>query len=657
MNDTRPSFLRRNPIFGWVLALGIVLTVFGGWAGLQYWRKAPPKKHAPVEVAKVEPQKVVLVEGGGSSMSVKPNDDDEEETTPPEPTEPDDDTPPVIGKADPELDQFVVKEQTDSTAPSTKRVGKLAAVKVTTVGVRPPLMVAKQLDTILDRKLAEAKIPVSPVATDAEFLRRASIDITGVIPSASKVRAFLQSKDPEKRAKLIDELLADSDYGDYAAHTWHDLLVKRDSDNNKTIKSQDLFVKWLASSFNANKPWNETVKSMLVAKGDQATVGEAFFILANAETGQPAPNKLVGTASALFLGNQLMCAECHIHPMTPEWTQQDFWGLAAFFGHTRAEREAGLKKNNTNAIAKITDEPVAAAAKGKGKMANGKATTQADGSIPIPDPRNDGKFVGSAKAKVLDGKPVSKADVTRATVADWMVSAKNPYFARAAANRLWAGFFATGFINPLDDIRPDSVASHPEALELLAEEFIASKFDLKHMIRVIARTEAYQRSSKTTKANEEDKELYSHMTMKVLSPRSMFRSLALATGNQVSVPTDPQPGDKPAKQDTNAGGLTFFDAREYDENPGEYTYGVPQLLRLMNSKLPPACDAFAKTASKLGSQEKVIEHLYVTALSRMPTPFEIQKMGAFVKQQGSAEKGYSAAMWVLLNSAEFVNNH
>jgi hypothetical protein len=494
------------------------------------------------------------------------------------------------------------------------------------------------------------------VTTDAEFIRRASLDITGVIPTASKVKAFLQSSDPEKRAKLVDELLSDSGYGEHAAHTWHDLLVKRDSDNNKTVKAQDVFVKWMTSSFNANKPWNDMVKAMLVAKGDQATVGETFFILANAENNQPAPNKIVGTAAALFLGTQLMCSECHIHPVTPEWTQQEFWGMAAFFGHTRAEREAAGKKNQ-NAIAKITDEAIGGAAKGKGKAANGKPATQADGSIPIPDPRNDGKFIGSAKAKVLDGKPVSKSEVTRTTAADWIVSPKNPYFARAAVNRLWASFFATGFINPLDDIRPDSVATHPEALELLAEEFIASKFDLKHMIRVVARTEAYQRSSKTTKANEEDKELYSHMTMKVLSPRSMFKSLAIATGNQVSVPTDPLPGEKPAKQDTSAGGLTFFDAREYDENPGEYTYGVPQLLRLMNSKLPPACDAFAKTAVKMGSQEKVLEHMYLTALSRNPTPFELQKMGSFVKQQGNAEKGYSAAMWILLNSAEFVNNH
>src|SRR5207237_9286566 len=127
-------------------------------------------------------------------------------------------------------------------------------------------------------------------------------------------------------------------------------------DNNQIIKTHDGFVKWLAHQFNADKPWNEIVHEMLTGKGDQALAGETFFVLANAENGQPAPNKIVGTASALFLGNQLMCAECHVHPFTSAWTPQDFWGLAAFFARTRAEREPGINKKMTNALARIVDE-------------------------------------------------------------------------------------------------------------------------------------------------------------------------------------------------------------------------------------------------------------------------------------------------------------
>ena len=192
---------------------------------------------------------------------------------------------------------------------------------------------------------------------------------------------------------------------------------------------------------------------------------------------------------------------------------------------------------------------------------------------------------------------------------------------------------------------------------MLAEEFVASKFDQKHLIQIICTTQAYQRSSQTTAANNDDVEQYSHMAMKVLPPRSLFRSYGVATANQISVPEDVVPNGKPGKQDGAADGLAFFDSREYDESPGEYAYGVPQLLRLINTKLPPACDRAAKSAARRSAKEKVIEHLYLAALTRFPTHKEAKAMSEFVAKQGGDVKGYSAALWVLLNSAEFVNNH
>ena len=527
----------------------------------------------------------------------------------------------------------------------------LPPLKITVHAARPATDVAAQIDAILDRRLEAAKIPASPATTDAEFLRRISVDITGVIPTEAKVRGFIASKDSSKREKLIAELLADPQYGQNFAHYWHDLLVKRDLDNNQQIRAQDVFVKWLTRRFNANRPWNEIVHSMLTASGDQALAGETFFILANSENGQPAANKIVGTSSALFLGNQMMCAECHVHPNTSAWNQSDFWGLAAFFGTTKAVR-ANQNPKSTTDIAHIVEEPLS-----KAKAVTTNASTLANGSIPIPDPRNEGVFVGAAKAKTLDGPVAQPKDVSRQTAADWFTSSDNPYFARAAVNRVWAQFLGRGFIAPLDDIRPTSVASHPEALDLLAEEFVASKFDQKHLIAIICSTRAYQRSSITLSDNQHDSELFSHMAMKVLTPRSLFLSLAIATSNQVDVPPEQKPLDKRAKEEAGAQTLQFFDAREYDESPGEFAYGVPQLLNLMNSKLPPACDAVAQSSMKLGSKEKIIEHLYLAALSRQPTPAEMKKMVAFVAKQRNSVKGYSALMWALLNSAEFVNNH
>ncbi len=554
---------------------------------------------------------------------------------------------------DPNIDDLVKK-----TAPAylpEKLKGEvvvLTPIAPRVASSRAPEKVAAEIDRIVNGKLAEAKLPLSPQADDAEFLRRVYLDLTGAIPPVDKTRAFLADTAADKRAKLINELLDSHNYGDHFAHYWHELLVKRDPENNAPIQTHDVYVKWMTRQLNQNKPWDQVVRSMLTAEGDQALAGETFFVLANSENGQPAPNKMVGTAAALFLGNQLQCAECHVHPVVSAWKQTDFWGLAAFFGKTHAERN-GKAKMPTELLARISESAAPAAANPKAK---GPATgTLADGSIAIPDPRNEGKTIGSARAKLFgDGFTAVPANsVNRAFAADWFVSPKNPFFARATVNRLWCVFMGRGLVNPLDDIRPDSRVSHLELLELLAEEFVVSKHDVKHLVRSICRSAAYQRSSFTMPQNKDDEELYSHAAVKVIPPRALFASLAVATDDHVHSPREGRPG----KKGPTADGFSFFDIREYDESPLEYTNGVPQLLRLMNTQLPPACDAVAQSLTKLGSPDKAVEHLYLQTLNRYPNPTEASRMVAFIAKQPSPVKGYSAALWVLLHSAEFMNNH
>jgi Protein of unknown function (DUF1549)/Protein of unknown function (DUF1553) len=555
---------------------------------------------------------------------------------------------------DPPIDDIIKKNAPAYAVDKPKgEVVVLTPVVVRVAASREPEKVAVEIDRIIKAKLGEAKIPLSPQTDDAEFLRRVYLDLTGCIPPIVKTRAFLADTAADKRSKLIDELLDSHDFGDHFAHYWHELLVKRDPESNGPIQTHDVFVKWLTRQLNQGKPsWDHIVRAMLTAEGDQALAGETFFVLANCDNGQPAPDKIIATASALFLGNQLQCAECHVHPIVSTWKQTDFWGLAAFFGRTRAVR-TGTAKMPTDVLARIAEGPAPAAnPKGKGAATTG---TLADGSIPIPDPRNEGKTIGSARAKLFgDGfSAVPANSVNRAFAADWFVSPKNPFFARAAVNRLWCVFLSRGLINPLDDIRPDSRVSHPELLELLAEEFIVSKHDVKHLIRCICRSEAYQRSSHTIPQNKDDDEFYSHAALKVIPPRALFATLAMATDNHVHSPKE----DRGGKKGPAADSLAFFDTREYDESPTEYTNGVPQLLRLMNTQLPPACDAVAQTLTKLGSNEKVVEHLYLLTLNRYPNPTESSRMTAFITKQSSPVKGYSAALWTLLHTAEFMNNH
>lgn len=644
-----------------VLIAGVFfLAVCGGWVAFRLAGKPKePQPDAPDRAVAVAPR----------PAPNPPADLDALITVAPAPREPGTPVPAVVEETDPEppapavaaneppIDDLIQKEirKDDWAHPKPRPKGAISLAPITPRGdgARDPKDVAAAIDRLLDARLAEAKVTASARADDAEFLRRVYLDLTGCVPPVAKTRAFLADKSPDKRTRLIDELLAHHDFGEHFAHYWHELIVKRDPENNHTVQAQDVFVKWLTRQFNTNRPWDQTVRAMLTATGDQALAGETFFLLANAENGQPAANKIVGTAAALFLGNQLQCAECHVHPVVPAWKQQDFWGLAAFFGKTRAVRTGKAKMPNT-LLAHISDGPAGPKAKG----ANAPHTLP-DGSIPIPDPRNEGKTVGSARAKLFgDGHaPVPAASVTRAFAADWFTAPSNPYFPRAAVNRVWSQFFGRGLVNPLDDIRPDSHASHPELLQLLAEEFVAAKFDVKHLIRCVCRTEAYQRTSRATADNRDDEELFSHMGLKAIPPRELFASLALITDGQVRMPKEEVIG----KQGASADGFGFYDTREYDESPTEYTYGVPQLMRLMNTRLPPACDAVgravAQRAASMGGREKAVEHLFLLALSRNPSPTERSRVAAFVARHPEPAKGYSAALWSLLQTAEFINNH
>jgi hypothetical protein len=633
-----------------------VVVLAGGWIGFRLLTREKPANPIDREVAAVEPAGVATLPPPSTpavpstpapaTPSGRPESmGSDTGMTASEPVS----TATATGD-EPAIDDIVKKEAPRYVAEKPRgETIVLTPVVVRVPGAREPERVAAEIDRIINANLAEARVPASPRASDAEFLRRAYLDLTGCIPPVSKVRSFLDDPAPNKRERLIDELLAAHEYGDHFAHYWHELLLKRDPENNGPIQTHDVFMKWMTRQLNQNTAWDQVVRHMLTAEGDQALAGETFFILANSENGQPAPDKIVGTAAALFLGNQLQCAECHVHPIVPGWKQQDFWGLAAFFGKTRASR-MGNAKQPTDSLARIS-EVMGPAPKGKGPDG-----TLPDGSIPIPDPRNEGKTIGAAKAKLFgDGfSPVAANHANRAYAADWFVSPRNPFFARAAVNRFWCVLFGRGLVNPLDDIRPDSKVSHLELLELLAEEFIVSRHDVKHLIRCICRSEAYQRSSYTNAQNKNDDELYSHMKLKVIPPRALFACLGQVTDNRIRSPRDDRGG---GKQGPAANGLGFFDTREYDESPLEYTNGVPQLLRLMNTQLPPACDDLARTLPRLGGQDKVIEHLFLLTLGRQPNPTEASRMAAFIGKHPDPVKGYSAALWVLLHTAEFFNNH
>jgi hypothetical protein len=529
----------------------------------------------------------------------------------------------------------------------------------------PAYELAAAIDKEIDAALAAAKVPPSPLADDAEFLRRVTLDLTGTVPTYDRTVAFLMDSDPYKRAKLIDELLASPAYGKLFAREWADLLIKRDFDSNKNLNT-DPFATWLADRLNKGAGWNAIVRDILTASGKESDTPASLFYLANQDNNQPSPAKLVGATGNLFMGVQIQCAECHVHPHVDKWAQKDFWGMAAFFAHVVADREKGDKGRPLPGTAMIheVERKSNPPKNAKGAKKNGEHEIKPGGTIAIPDPTDNKKTVGTARAKFFEGSmPTLNAAPYRPTLATWVTSPQNKYFAANAVNRLWAHLFARGLVHPIEEMHDGNDPSHPAVLKQLSAAFAKHGYDLKFVLRAVCNTTAYQRTSRPLPENAEAEEkLFARMPVKVIGAHELLASLATVTEHRESEGArrgGMRPSGNNGKRPDGPPTLTrFFDTREYDDDPTEFPFGVPQVLKLMNTNLTHrASETAARVAKSSTDRRRVVEDLYLTALTRRPRPAELDRMLAYVAKQGNPQQGYAGVMWALLNSAEFVSNH
>jgi Protein of unknown function (DUF1549)/Protein of unknown function (DUF1553) len=531
------------------------------------------------------------------------------------------------------------KDEAKDKSPAEKKAEKVVLLPSLT-GKLDAGALAKEIDQAVAQRLAAEKVKASPLADDAEFLRRVTLDLAGHIPSAEKVAEFLDSKDPGKRAKLIDELLASDEYGKHMADVWKDLLVKRNSDNR--FVPFDPLVDWLTKNFNENKPWDQIVRELLTAEGPQDENGAVTYFLANNTV-----DKMTDSTTKVFLGVQLQCAQCHNHPFT-DWKQAEYWGMADFF--------LNVKLTGPRNPVKQEGSPGIVESKTFFKGKGGRKPPLPDSAKTVP-----AKFLGGSEMK-LDGQ-----EKVRPLLAKWMTSADNPYFSKAMVNRAWFQLFGRGLVNPVDDMNGANEASHPQLLVNLADQFASSGFDLKQLYRALCNSETYQRTSKPAAGNADaDPSLFARVAVRVMTPEQEFDSLF-----QVLAPGKDPRKFEPAKFNKakmpnvakyqnfspRSQFVAFFEAEDATD-PTEYQDGIPQALRLMNA--PGLNNAVVLNgllrAGK--SQDQIIDHLYMATLSRRPTAKEVQHMDAYVaKHKNEAREGYADVLWVLMNCSEFVMNH
>lgn len=479
------------------------------------------------------------------------------------------------------------------------------------------------IDRRIDERIERESVRRAPVADDAEFLRRVHLDLHGVVPSADRVIRFLESDDPQKRARLIDELLANPRFGEHFGDVWRDRLLSP-IEQAQRAKS-DRFAQWLAGRINEGH-WDRTVEDLLTANGKIDENPAAIWLI---EGRNPLPvTGLTDLTSRYFLGIRLNCAQCHDHPFA-EWKQKDYWGMAAFFaqiqtpGRPKQVHVAGVQDN-----LKLT-------------LATLQLADAIDG-FQSQEPT----FPGGGKLK---SAPV---EAHRRALARWIVSAENPYFARATVNRMWWHFFGRGIVVPVDDMHSGHVASHPELLASLSQRFMDSEFDLKGLCRAILNSRAYQRTSRPIENAAAEEMHFARMSVKTLSAGQLYDSLIVVAG----------PPSKSSGIDARLGTryeFCQFFAGDGDPDPTRYERGIPHLLRLMNSPQFAGRNVSSladEAAREERDSDDVTDALFVRILSRHATASE-KSLVRDHALHGTSEAAYRDLAWALLMSSEFSLNH
>lgn len=501
--------------------------------------------------------------------------------------------------------------------------------------------VVAEINRLLRERWDVASVEPSAGSDDAEFLRRASLDLIGRIPSVEEADEFLSSTHPQKRAHLIERMLDGTEFARNWTTVWTNVLIGRRSEDRV---NRPAFQKFLRMSFAANRPWNQIVYDLVAAEGNNVENGATNFLIAHLNN-----DALPATAvtARVFLGEQLQCNQCHNNPFNKS-SQSDFWELHSFFSQTVCVPRQALDPRTGQARYSYTELST--------KTAGGPVFYETqNGVMRVAYPQYQSESV--------DPSPDTNR---RATLARMMTEGERPQLATAYVNRLWAHFFGHGFTPTVDDLGPHSPASHPELLDMLARQFIRSGYDTRQLIRWICESEAYQLTSQFGKNNQADDPvegelpLFSRMYVRPMSPEQVFDSFVVATRAHESGTVDWEQAEA-QRQKWLAQFVVDYKTDENDEAMA-LDGNLVQALTLMNGKLVDrALDVSRGTylsdlVRRRSSDNDKIRELCLATLSRLPTATELANMRKLIRPDrsgASLAEGYQDLMWALLNSNEF----
>jgi hypothetical protein len=498
---------------------------------------------------------------------------------------------------------------------------------------------AAEIDAHLSRRWEAEQVVAAPVTDDASFMRRVSLDLVGKIPSVADLHAFLSDPAPDKRRQLVDRLLGSPGYVVNFAHVWRAIMMPSAEGDMQFQYLIPGFEAWLRRRLTEDVAYDELTREILTVSLDPRNNLNPYVTQGNLspvgfyQGRELKPENLAAGTARIFLGVRIECAQCHDHPFD-DWKREQFWSYAAFF--TGMDRDAGGERGMLGSLREMFD--------------------RRELVIPGTGQRVKAAFLNGTESR-LDNRESS-----RKNLADWVVAADNPYFARTAANRLWGHFFGIGIVNPVDDFNADNVPSHPELLDQLGREFAAHRFDMKFLIRAITASRAYQLSSRRTHPSQEDARLFARMPLKGLTAEQLFDSIAQATGYY-----SPFAVRDPFSMQNDGVRTEFLQLFGNTRDAvTEQQTTILQALTMMNGEFVNDATGLAKSATLSAIAEfphmstaERIEALYLASLSRPPRNEERERLVRYVDEGGPAhdpKKALGDVFWALLNSSEFLLN-
>ena len=537
-------------------------------------------------------------------------------------------------------------------------LGVVAACPVGGASAAPnPYTAAAKVDELLVKEIPPTADDGDKKADDAAwapsddetYLRRVALDITGRSPTPEEITAFVLDPSPAKRHRIIDKLLERTSYGENWARYWRDVILSRRSDERSLFVAPAL-VSYLTEQFNRDTSWDTIARAFITATGDISSNGATAIFMAQLAD----PANVTAEMSRIFLGVQIQCAQCHDH-RTDRWKREQFHELAAFFPRVAIRRDGAGGGPPSFRVVSLD--------RGGGPRAPGvqEKVTPEHYMPDLEDPTAQGKLMQPVFFATGQKLPRGKSDKERrGTLADWMTNAGGQrWFAKALVNRLWGELVGRGFFDPIDDLGPDRQPTAPQTLEYLADQFVASGYDVKWLFRAIVSTEAYGRAGRSR--HDADASPVACSCPQRLRADQLYDALASTLG----LPEDnrpPRDGRPRRYLDGPRGSVlrTFgFDpSAPRDELGGS----IPQALMLMNSpEVNRSINGrrgdtmLGKLLAETKDDEAVVTELYLRSLAREPSPAELQTCLDHVRTVGNRSAAHEDILWSLVNSTEFLH--